>query len=312
MALQLPLFPIDQPVMPESRQIGRQPTIDRLHQRVEAVVHQWLVGQRRIGKTSVAKAVLVRLRETGAMALEVDLNRLDARTAEGLAGELARQAQAAGVGASVPRRLFDKLGRQAAQADHVGLLLQALGAEEAGQALSASAGLLAGADGGEPGLDHVLGALALHARATARRVVVLLDEVHHLAEVEHGERDVARWARETDSPIIFVLAGSEAAAIGALRDVDRPLAAVGQHFELPEISTTDWLHGLELRFQEAEVAIGRREILSIVEASDGHPRRTMLVATYVHAAALEQDDHAASRTLVALAIADAQRDLAWT
>ena len=79
MALSLPLFPIDQPV-PEERQVGRRSSIDALERRLTDVSHQWLIGERRIGKTSVAEAVLTRLREQGAVALSVDLDRILARS----------------------------------------------------------------------------------------------------------------------------------------------------------------------------------------------------------------------------------------
>jgi hypothetical protein len=49
-----------------------------------------------------------------------------------------------------------------------------------------------------------------------------------------------------------------------------------------------------------------------VEASDGHPRRTMLIAAYAHSAAVAQPDHTATATLVELAIKDARGDRAWT
>lgn len=92
------LFPIDQPVMPEGRQIGRRPTIERLGSKLASPTHVWLLGERRIGKTSVAKAVLARSREAGSVALEVDLSRPDITSAQALAGDIARQAQAAGAG----------------------------------------------------------------------------------------------------------------------------------------------------------------------------------------------------------------------
>jgi Archaeal ATPase. len=313
MALQSPLFPIDQPVMPEDRQIGRQPSIDLLERRVEGAVHQWLIGPRRIGKTSVAKAVLARLRANEAVALDVDLSKIGVATPEGLAGEIARQAQAAHVGAHrARRRLLGLASRQAPEAKRLGEALQSLGFKDEGDALAAVSALLAGADAGEPGLGGVLEALALHARASGRRVFLLLDEVHLLAELAHCEEQLAGWAREPDVPIVLVLAGSEESAVQALRDPGRPLAPVGQELHLADIATEDWLHGLRRRFEEASVNVSPGEVLAIVEASDGHPRRTMLIATLVHSAALEQPDRTATTALVELAIQDAKGDRAWT
>jgi hypothetical protein len=299
--------------MPEDRQIGRRPSIDLLQRRVEGAVHQWLIGPRRIGKTSVAKAVLARLRAKDVVALDVDLSKLEISTPQGLAGEIARQAQAARAGApQAGRRLLRFASRRAPEAGQLGAALKDLGFSEEGEALAAVSALLAGADDGTPGLGGVLEALALHARATGHRVVVLFDEVHLLAGLSGGEEELARWARESDVPIGFIFAGSEQSAVRALRDSGRPLAPVGQEVHLPDIATEDWLHGLRRRFAEATVVIADEQLLAVVEASDGHPRRTMLIAAYAHSAAVAQPDHTATATLVELAIKDARGDRAWT
>lgn len=232
---------------------------------------------------------------------------------QGLAGEIARQAQAARAGApQAGRRLLRFASRRAPEAGQLGAALKDLGFSEEGEALAAVSSLLAGADDGAPGLGVVLEALALHARATGRRVVVLLDEVHLLAGLSGGEEELARWARESDVPILFIFAGSEESAVRALRDSGRPLAPVGQEFHLSDIATEDWLHGLRRRFGEAAVVIADEQLFAVVEASDGHPRRTMLIAAYTHTAASAQPDRTATAALVELAIKDARGDRAWT
>lgn len=309
--LQPPLFPIDQPVMPEERQIGRASPIQGLERRLLAVSHQWLIGERRTGKTSVAKAVFARLRRRGSVALEADLTRPALSTPKGLAGEIARQARAAHAGlAADARRIVGFARRRRSQAKGLGRALGELGFEDAGEALAAVAALLAGADGGEPGLNKVLGAIALHARATEQRAFLLLDEVHLLADLPDSEATIARWCREEDSPIVLVFAGSEEAAVRELRERGRPLAAVGSEFRLPPIRPEDWRPALRERFEEGGVTIGDPELDAIVAASDGHPRRTMLVASNVHATAM-QVGRIATETLVELAIRDAERDRSW-
>jgi hypothetical protein len=311
-ALQAPLFPIDQPVMPEERQIGRGPSIELLRNRLDAATHQWLIGPRRIGKTSVAKAALMRLRADGVVALDVDMSKLALTTEQELAGEIARQAQAAHAGEPpVGRRLKGFVGRHAGDANRLGKALADLGFSDEGDALAAVSSLLAGADDGAPGLGSVLEALALHAYATGRRTVTLIDEVHLLADVEGCEREVACWAREPDSPIVFILAGSEESAVRALRESGRPLAAVGEELALPDISTEDWLHGLHRRFDEAGVTIDGGCLLSIVEASGGHPRRTMLICARVNSAAASTPGREATEALVELAVRDARGDRSW-
>jgi hypothetical protein len=204
------------------------------------------------------------------------------------------------------------MGRHAGEASRLGRTLEDLGFRDEGDALAAVASLLAGADDGSPGLGSVLEALSLHARATERRSVILIDEVHLLADIQGGERELARWARESDIPIVFVFAGSEQAAVRALRKPGRMLASIGEELSLPDIATEDWLHGLRRRFGEAEVLVADDQLLAIVEVSDGHPRRTMLISARVHSSAAVAPNCEATKTLVELAIREARGDHSWT
>jgi hypothetical protein len=299
--------------MPEQRQIGRRGAIDLLRGRLGDATHQWLIGPRRIGKTSVAKAAFSRLKADGVVALDVDMSKLSISDERQLAGELARQAQAAHAGVRLATgRLAGLVRRRAADAKQLGGALKELGFDDEGEALDAVAALLAGADDGSPGLSTVLEALSLHARATERRSVVLLDEVHLIAGVQGAEQELARWARESDIPIVFTFAGSEESAVRALREPGQPLAAIGEELSLPDISTEDWLHGLRRRFAEAAITVADAHLLSIVEASDGHPRRTMLICARLHSSAATTPGSAATDTLVELAIRDARADRSWT
>jgi hypothetical protein len=300
--------------MPEQRQIGRGPAIDLLEHKLESAVHQWLIGERRIGKTSTAKAALARLRKKDAIALDLDLSKLEIETSNDLAAEIARQAQAARAGGDgATRRILGGLRKQSHRhGPKLSKTLKELGFEDESQALGAVAALLAGADDGSPGLGTVLNALALQASASGRRVVILLDEVHLLEDLPEADKEIARWCRELDSPVVFAFAGSEESAVRALRGAGRPLEVVGEEFHLLPIASSDWLHGLRDRFAEAEVEIEEKELYEILDASDGHPRRTMLIASRVHTAALAHPDRLANDTLVALAIQDARRDRAWT
>ena len=233
--------------MPEDRQIGRAASIEMLSARIGDgdATHQWLIGPRRIGKTSVAKAVLARLRTGGAVALDVDMSKLAITNEEGLAGELARQAQAAHAGVSSAGGRIKRLVR-----------------------------LLGGVDG--------------------------------------CEREVARLARDADVPLVFIFAGSEESAVRALRETGRPLASIGAELTLPDISSEDWMSGLEQRFAEGEIAIGGSELYAIIDAADGHPRRTMLICARVQSSALAAPNHEATPTVVELAIRDARGGRSWT
>ena len=158
----------------------------------------------------------------------------------------------------------------------------------------------------------MLDAVALHARATDTRSVVLVDEVQLLGGIDRCEREFARVARETDVPLVFVFAGSEESAVRALRQPGRPLASIGAEMMLPDISSEDWLLGLRQRFAEGNVKIGGKELLAIIDAADSHPRRTMLICARVQSSASAAPDREATSTLVELAIRDARGDRSWT
>lgn len=307
------VFPIDQPVMPEARQIGRRPSVDRLEKKLASPSHIWLIGERRIGKTSVAKAVFARSRRAESVAVDVDLSRPGVDAPAALAGDIARQAQAAGAGTeSTGHRILGFGRRESGRVRGLGDALGELGYSGAAEALAASAALLAGGDDGSPGLAPTLEALALHARATGRRVWILLDEVHLLARLAEAEKTVAHFCRQEGCPIVFLFSGSEESAVNALREPRRPLTAIGEEFVLPEIAWEDWMTGLASRFAQAGVTIGDRELYALLEASAGHPRRTMMVAARIYDSALAEPDRQADATLVELAIREARRDRSWT
>ncbi|HET7443393.1 MAG TPA: hypothetical protein VFJ57_01900 [Solirubrobacterales bacterium] len=297
--------------MPEERQIGRTASIDRLQAALMTPAHQWMIGERRIGKTSVAKAVLARFRREGAVALDIDLSRPGVADAAALAGEIARQAQAAGVGNEpAARKILGFTKKERPRIKDLGEALTKLGLDEA-QALGAVASILAGADEGGPGLNSVMRSLALHATATERRVYVLFDEVHRLAEIDGAEREVAGCCRERASPIVFIFAGSEESAAQALREPGRPLIAIGEEFELSQIAWEEWMLGLRERFTEAGIQIDDEALRAILGASRCHPRRTMLVASRVQRSVAGQPDGIASGILVEVAIKDAEGDRSW-
>jgi len=99
--------------------------------------------------------------------------------------------------------------------------------------------------------------------------------------------------------------------VRALRQPGEPLERIGQEFELGDIAVEDWIPGLRDRFAEGGVKIEDRELFEVVQASGGHPRRTMLIASYVYPTALAQPDRIATNALVEFAIRDARRDRAW-
>jgi hypothetical protein len=69
--------------------------------------------------------------------------------------------------------------------------------------------------------------------------------------------------------------------------------------------------GLRARFADPEVEIANNELDAIIMAAEGHPRRTMFVASRVRASVEMQPDGLATPTLVELAIQEAEQDRSW-
>jgi hypothetical protein len=304
----LPPFPIDGPVLPEARQIGRTGVIDRLDRRIiDQAGHQWLIGPRRIGKTSVAKAALDRLRAAGHIGLEVDVSARRFTSAGDLATELAVLGRAAGVGgARAKAKLAGGLLRRKGTIKVAERVLAVLDAEDAAAAVAGIGSLFGAAEEQPPDLEQVLAALAAHAAIADERVAVLIDEVDRLAGLSATDAvaNAARWGQDG---LVLVLAGSEESAVEKLR-TDGPMRAIGQELELPAIDASDWMTGLRERFEGVGVAIDNAEIYAVIDATDGHPRRTMLVCSYVLDGAR---GGAVDAELVADAVRRSKKDLSW-
>jgi hypothetical protein len=306
MALPLPAFPIDGPVVPEERLIGRSDFLAQLERRaLKQAAHQWILAPRRMGKTSIAKALLDRVRHEH-VALEVDLSSARVSTANALAAELAVQARAAGVGTRGLRGAA-KVVTKAARDRRIEQLAKLVGEEDAATAIRSVQAILGRAEEVTPELEQVLRALAVHALVAEHRVVVLIDEVPRLASIG-GAEAVANVARAGQHGLVLLLAGSEESAVAALFD-DGPLRGIGQQCPLPDISTADWMEGLRTRFAEIGVEIDPAQLFDVIEASDGHPRRTMLVCSHIQD--LVDGTSIADRALVSAAIDVARKSRTW-
>lgn len=305
-ALSLPAFPIDGPVLPGSRQIGRGDAIEELTRRVvDQASHQWLIGPRRIGKTSLAKAAADRVRDAGHIAIEIDLSRSSVHSSAALAAELAHQARSAGVGSGAVET-GRRIGRRARRM--AGPAIEMLGESGTDLPVGGIAALLGAVEEPTADLETVVSWLAIESGSAQRRIMVLLDEVHLLREIG-GERAVADGIRSGQGGLVFVFAGSEESVVEELRR-DGPLAKVGQSFAMPEISTQDWMSGLAARFDEIGLRVPEQLVMAIVDAGDSQPRNTMLICSFVQSLAREAG--MADEVVVGEAIRQARRDGSWT
>jgi hypothetical protein len=166
-------------------------------------------------------------------------------------------------------------------------------------------------------LRNVLRAIAAASHAADKTTVVFIDEVQrlvtHWADPDDGVRvqeDLAEVMEGDDAHLVLLLAGSERSAVEGLFEEGMPLHHDGMGFEVPPINDDDWMHALPRRFEEVGLEVDRACVRQILDASGGHPQRTMRVCAHVaelaDGAAFEVTD-----VLVRQAIRSARRHPSW-
>ena len=319
-------FPVGAPIRPEARQIGRGPAIDALYKQVvEHRQHTLLIDQRRVGKTSMAWAVLDRVRDgEEGWAIEVNLSRGPVTRASVLAEHLAEQARASKV--RVDSRLDElterlRSGARITSAPLVGVLGKLLEVEELSDASEVSTAIdqsLSTDEESEADLRAILRALIAAAIAANKVLVIFVDEVQRLC-TDWSDEDDSLYAQEALAEVmeghaghaVLLLAGSERAGLEELLADGQPLHHDGMRFPLQGISDEDWHYHLPLRFKEVGLEIERDRIDQILEASNGHPQRTMRVCAHARELA-DEGAFAVSDVLVDQAIKVAKEHPSWS
>lgn len=291
------IFPLEAPIRPEGRQIGRGPSIDALEQQVVgSAQHTLLFAERHVGKTSMAWAVLDRVRAAHeAWAIEVNLSRGPIETSAQFATRLAEQARAASIRLESTRQA--RLGRVKNAAKKSGApslraAARSLGLEELADASFVAQAIdqALGADDeeGRSDLREVLRGIQAAGIAAERPIVLFVDEVQRLCTHWKDEDDsvraqeaLAEVMEHPDGRVVMLLAGSEQSAIEQLLAPNRPLHRDGMIFDVPPISNEDWQYGLKARFSEIQLDIAPERIEQILHVSGGHPQRTMRVCAHV-------------------------------
>jgi hypothetical protein len=112
--------------------------------------------------------------------------------------------------------------------------------------------------------------------------------------------------------VSVVAAGSDRSAAAALFSDSGPLHWEFEAFALPPIDRVDWHSGLHERFATAGIGIDSGRIDQILEASLGHPLRTMSVATHALRETRATGEQEVTWGSVHAAIAQAQRHPSWS
>jgi ATPase family associated with various cellular activities (AAA) len=290
---------------------------------MEQSQHTLLLAERRIGKTSMALAVLDRIRDAGSgWGLEADLSRGPIESSGELADRLADQARVAGVRIGARGKTTHRIRwmTKIAGSQSVKAAARALGMDELSDAAEIAAVVdqtLAPLAENSQDLRAVLRAIQAAAAAADRPTVIFLDEAQRLCTHWESEADsldaqaaIAEAMESPDGRIVLLLAGSERTAMETLLAEGTPMHYDGMGFDVPPIADADWHHDLPLRFAEVELNIEPEQIEHIVTASNGHPQRTMRVCAHVQQLA-DGEHFEISEVLVGQAIARAREHPSW-
>jgi hypothetical protein len=295
----------------ETRQIGRSAAIARLHGRVGRGQHALLFGNRRIGKSSVSAAALIRVKREGGVGVDIDLS-AGIADEHALVATLLTQAKAQQIGRTTAAAARTKgFRRRVDRARGLAELMQALGVDEAADLEHVLAALRL--EDGAIDLRRVLGAIHADALISERSIVILVDEVQHLdawRDATAVQSELARVMRAPGGPS-FIFAGSERRPIERLFAAGRPLHEEGLAFSLPEIADREWEVGLIARFEEGGVRITADMVRGVLAVSDGHPQDTMRLCEHAYEWALQSPRREVDANVLARARAEAREHPSW-
>jgi uncharacterized protein len=298
------LFPVGGRLA-EAEQIGRTPAIDNLERICTGGNSALLFDERRVGKSSVAGAVVDRIRSHGGIGIDIDLNLVD--DLDGLAERIRIEVERLPALQRAARR-----GRAIATGPGAASLratLQALGAKDESEALRLLGEQLQALKR-TPSLSSALQLVERRAQLQRVTAIMFLDEVHVLADftsTRQAQRELAE-AMQHHGQLVLIFAGSNQRAVSRLFAEGKPMFRDGLTFPLPDIPDEAWEAGLTERFAMAGLSIHPNVIRQILAITDGHPQRTMSICAHALASASGQT---IDEAVVKLAHARARTQPSW-
>jgi DNA-binding transcriptional ArsR family regulator len=301
------LFPTDEPI-PPAAMIGRDDDVDAIARGLIGGANLIVAGPRRTGKTSVCDAALAVCSREGCYTASVDLFRIAD------AAELAETLTLRLLANRAPLRRA--LATATARAGRVVEALSTSVAYRARQDLGEDFEVALTVSAARADPHRALGAaweLAERiAAADGRRLVLFLDEFQEIAGGLYGDPGtVTRQMRAVfqRSPHVSILFAGSIEHV--MRDLfapsDRALSQFGALHELAAIDADAWRDGLRARLALDRCTIADSALERLLDASEGHPRATMLIAQQAHTVAVEELRRRLDDATVVAGIARAMR-----
>jgi hypothetical protein len=134
------------------------------------------------------------------------------------------------------------------------------------------------------------------AERDSRRLVLFIDELQESTDGDYGDgHRILKELREilASSPNVTCLfAGSiEHLMRDLFTNRQRAPYGFGGFHDLTPITKREWQAGLAARFAEDNIRVDPDALERVVEAGQGHPRCTMLIAQQAHVAIVDQGSH---------------------
>jgi len=318
------LFPT-KGAIPEALQIGRADAIREITERLVQGDDVLTIEARRVGKSSaIGHGALVRVHEEyGGVIAQTDLRLSGIQTAAALADALVRSALQTGAGEPLKQEKASRIlarTRRFVDGPRARAAADLSGGGGTLRTVQAVARLLPGEQpAGVEELRKVLSALDEEAATHRRPVVVFIDEVQDLGDPKRWEpgeglavqRELERAMRQPGRLVTYAYAGSEETAMEKLFAPGMPLHHEGERYVLPPIAPEAWRHGLSERFSSDGRVITAAGINRILEATDGHPLRTMQVCRAALRTVRSQRLDQVAAAVIDDAIAQAKRHPSW-
>jgi len=248
-------------VVAEEAFCNRQRELADLGRAIENHEKLFVFSERRLGKTSLARAALRRLPPKQCLGAYVDLWPTDGEAAFvcALAKAVATSLSTSGQRLlETARSLFGRLAPK--------VTLDEEGKPTLGFEMSKRTGLALE-------LDEVLEAPARIAARRERSVVVVFDEFQQI--LEYGSELVERKLRsviQNHRNVAYLFLGSRRHLIQSMfTERARPLYRAAAHYPLGPIAEEHWLPFVRTRFERANKGIGDEHVRAVCRLTQGHP-----------------------------------------
>lgn len=240
---------------------NREEDLRVLRRTVDNAGRLFLYAERRMGKTSLVRALLSDLPDEEYVAAYVDLWPTDgpASFAKAMAKATAEASSTTAEKLLENARTFFSSLRPSVTVDESGAPVLTFGAESP--------------SGAEPEIEEVLAAPAKAAETTGKRVAVVFDEFQQIATYETGrvERQL-RSEIQHHEEVAYLFLGSRRHLIQEMfLDSKRPLYRSARHYPLRAIDEADWQPFIRERFERAGKSIPESVVSKVCQAAEGHP-----------------------------------------